>query len=474
MITLRLSDIARDLDAELRGSDGWIQGCDVDSRRLPAGGLFVALEGRHHDGHQFLGDAERRGAAAAMVEYPEPSRLPMLKVANTRFGLGEVARVWRRRFELPVIAVTGSNGKTTVKELIASILRQAGSTLATAGNFNNDIGVPLTLFRLSHQHEYACIEMGANRAGEIARLTAIAQPTVGVITQCGAAHLEGFGSLEGVARAKGELFCGLHPSALAIINADDHFASLLTELVGSRRFISFGLTRDADLYATWHPVTPGTIIDMKTPLGHTEVRFPLAGRHNVLNALAAASAAVAVGLPLEIIRRGLEAARAVPARMERKRGLHGIEIIDDTYNANPASLGAALEVLAGSPGRRWLVLGDMGELGSEAPAFHQRAGELARRQGIERLYAVGALGRVAAEAFGPGGVYFEHQAVLIEALREEIIPGLTLLVKGSRCMQMEAIVAGLSGSASEQTRTERSSWPVVSCVSATEGLPERD
>lgn len=475
MITMRLSEIAQDLGAQLSGADGWIRGCDVDSRRLSAQALFVALRGQNQDGHRFIGDAQGRGAGGVMVEDENEyrPRVATLKVANTRFVLGELARLWRRRFELPLIAVTGSNGKTTVKELIAGILREAGPTLATAGNFNNDIGVPLTLFGLGKQHDFACIEMGANRAGEIARLTAIAEPTVGVITQCGAAHLEGFGSLEGVARAKGELYLGLHPSATAIINADDHYASLLTEFAGERRQMTFGLTRNADIWATWHPVAQGSVIDVRTPFGRTEVRLPLPGRHNVQNALAAAGATLAVGLPLESIRRGLEASRAVPGRMERKPGLRGIEIIDDTYNANPGSLRAALEVLASSSGRRWLVLGDMGELGPEAPELHQRAGELAKRHGVERLYALGTLGRVAAEAFGAGGVYCESHAVLIEALRGDVLPGLTLLVKGSRSMHMEKIVAALTRDAATQTGMVLSP-PAAMHPASTEALPPRD
>ncbi len=476
MIRMKLSDIALALGAELSGVDGWIQGCDVDSRRLPAQALFVALRGRNQDGHRFIGDAESRGAGGVMVEDAKPGqrRLAMLKVANTRFALGELARVWRRRFQLPVVAVTGSNGKTTVKELIAGILRQAGRTLATAGNFNNDIGVPLTLFRLGQQHDFACIEMGANRAGEIARLTAIAEPTVGVITQCGAAHLEGFGSLEGVAHAKGELFRGLDPSATAIINADDPYAELLTEFAGNRRQITFGLTCEADIWATWYPAAQGAVLDIKTPVGPTEVRFALDGRHNVQNALAAVAATLAMELPLETIRRGLEAARAVAARMERKPGLRGIAVIDDTYNANPASLAAALEVLASAAGRRWLVLGDMGELGPEAPQWHQRAGELARRQGVERLYALGALGRMAAEAFGAGGVYCESHAVLLEALCGELSPGLTLLVKGSRSMHMEEIVAGLTCHGAQPPGMAVPPPRVQPRTTATEALPERD
>jgi UDP-N-acetylmuramoyl-tripeptide--D-alanyl-D-alanine ligase len=476
MINMRLSDIERDLGGQLSGTDGWIRGCDVDSRRLPARALFVALQGQNHDGHRFIVDAQVRGAAGVMVEEEKASRtqLPRLKVANTRFALGELAHVWRQRFQLPVVAVTGSNGKTTVKELIAGILRQAGPTLATAGNFNNDIGVPLTLFGLGDQHDFACIEMGANRAGEIARLTAIAEPTVGVITQCGAAHLEGFGSLEGVARAKGELFRGLAPSATAIINADDHYASLLTEFAGDRCQLTFGLSRDADIWATWHVAAQGTVLEIRTPAGATEVRFALAGRHNVQNALAATGAALAIGLPLEVIRRGLEAARSVPARMERKPGLRGIVIIDDTYNANPSSLGAALEVLAASEGRHWLVLGDMGELGPEAPELHQRAGEIARRQGVERLYALGALGRIAAEAFGAGSVYCESHAALIEALREDIFPGLTLLVKGSRSMRMEEIVTGLTCNAAEQLEVAVAPPPTASRLTANKALPGRD
>lgn len=474
MIRMRLSQVATELTARLIGSDRFFQGCEVDSRRLQPGALFVAIRGQNQDGHAFVTDAEQRGAAALMVACGKGSRLPTVCVEDTRFALGELARVWRGGLQLPLVAVTGSNGKTTVKELLASIFRTAGPTLATAGNRNNDIGVPLTLFGLGEQHQFACIEMGANRPGEIARLTEIAQPTVGVITQCGVAHLEGFRTLEGVARAKGELFAELHPDATAVINTDDRFAPLLVQLTGDRRRVCFGLTGDADLTASWRPVPEGSIIDLKTPGGRIEVRLRLAGRHNVQNALAAASAALAVGLPLAVVRRGLEAVRLVSGRLERKSGIRGAAIIDDTYNANPGSLDAALEVLAGSSGRRWLVLGDMGELGLDAPAFHESAGELAKRRGVERLYAVGPLGKIAAEAFGIGGIHCDSRATLIELLRAEVSEGITVLVKGSRTMHMEEVVSALLGEVAESSPSRAPELRCETVYPAMEALLGKD
>lgn len=444
MIETRLAALAPVLDARQCGPDTPIRGASTDTRTLAPGALFVALRGARFDGHAFLAEAQARGAAAALVEEPVPaSTLPQLVVGDSREALGRLAAFWRARFEVPLIAVTGSNGKTTVKEMLAGILRMRGPVLATRGNLNNDIGVPLTLLELAPGHRAAVIEMGANHPGEIALLAGLARPTVGVITQCAPAHLEGFGTVAGVARAKGELLAHLDPQGTAVINLDDPYAPLWRELAAGRRCIGFALDRDAEVTARWQCGADGTELHMRTPAGSIETRLALPGRHNVANALAAAAAAGAAGAAPSEIAAGLAAVRPVRGRLELKAGLRHARLIDDTYNANPASLEAGLAVLAAYPGRRWLVLGDMGELGPDAPAYHERVGRSARRCGIERLYAAGVLSKFAAAAFGDGGRHFADRDALVTALREDLGPDTTVLVKGSRAMQMERVVAAL-------------------------------
>ncbi|WP_421620902.1 UDP-N-acetylmuramoyl-tripeptide--D-alanyl-D-alanine ligase [Alkalilimnicola ehrlichii] len=415
----------------------------LDSRSLAPGGLFVAMAGERVDGHDFIADAARLGAAAALVEREGEWPLPVVRVADTRAALQALGAAWRRRLAARVVGVTGSNGKTTVKEMIAAILARRGATLATRGNLNNELGVPLTLLRLDREHRYAVIEMGANAPGEIARLTAIAAPEVAVITNAGPAHLEGFGDLAGVARAKGELFQGLPDAGVAVVNADDPQAPTWYALVGDRRGLRFGRGADADVRATAE--TAGGHFELQIPGGRHPVRLPLPGRHNVMNALAAAAVAVALEVPLGDIVAGLEACSGVAGRLQWRTGREDCRILDDTYNANPASLQAALDVLAAEHGERWLVLGDMGELGAGAEALHAEAGEAARRAGVHRLYAVGTLAAAAARAFGEGGRHFDDRDSLLAALRAELSGEVRVLVKGSRFMGMDRIVAGLAG-----------------------------
>ena len=444
MMRLRLAEVGAATDGVLSGEDVVVEGLGTDSRTIGAGALFVALVGERTDGHAFLAEARSRGAAAALVSRLGTQDLPTVRVADTRLALGSLTRSWRARFELPVVGVTGSNGKTTVKEMTASILRQVGPTLATEGNLNNDIGVPLTLARLGAGHRFAVIEMGANHPGEIAGLCSLAAPNVGVITQCAPAHLEGFGSVEGVARAKGELFQALPLGGTAIVNADDAFAGFWRGLAGGRRVVSFGLERPADLRADWAPEGEGSRVRIETPAGSAGLHLPLPGRHNVLNALAAAGAALAAGADLEALVRGLEAARPVEGRLQ-VRTSETLRVIDDTYNANPGSVAAGLAVLGGYPGPRWLVLGDMLELGAAAEALHRQVGALARESGVDLLYAVGPLAAFAAEGFGPGARHFPDQGALIEALRRDAARPATLLVKGSRSMGMDRVAQALVG-----------------------------
>ncbi len=440
---LSLARLADRIGGRYHGDDRPFRGVSTDSRRIEPGELFVALKGPSFDGHDFIAQAEAAGCAAVMVERDVETPLPRIEVADTRVGLGRLAAAWRSQFRLPLIAVTGSNGKTTVKEMLAAILRRQGPVLATQGNLNNDIGVPLTLLRLASEHRTAVVEMGANHPGEIAWLTELARPTVALITNAAAAHLEGFGSLEGVARAKGEIYGGLEEGGIAVINADDPFAGLWRGLNRERKVVTFGLEQEADVSAEWEGGTDGSRLELHTWRGEEHVALPLAGRHNVMNALAATAAALAAGVELSAIREGLEAMTPVAGRLEHKRTAGGIPIIDDSYNANPASLGAALKVLAMAEGVRCLVMGDMGELGEEAVWLHQRIGEMARTEGIDRLYAVGELSRAAVLAFGSGGRHFDDREALIAALRKDLQKGMTVLVKGSRSMRMEQVVNAL-------------------------------
>ena len=452
---LRASDIALLAGGVLQGEDVAVDGVSADTRTLNAGALFVALQGPNFDGHDFLAEARERGAAAALVSRgPVGAALTSIVVDDTRLALGRLAAGWRARYRIPLVAVTGSNGKTTVKEMIASILARCGTVLATTGNLNNDIGVPLTLLRLRAEHRYAVIEMGANHGGEIAYVAQLAQPTIGVVTNAGNAHLEGFGSAEGVARGKGELFQALSSEGVAVLNADDRFAGMWAEMIGARRTLRFGLERPADLsvVAGSERMEVGeglaTHFTLRMPGGELSLRLQLSGRHNVLNACAAAAAALAAGVGGEEIREGLAALAPVKGRLQLKLAAPGLRVLDDTYNANPSSLRAALQVLSLVPGRRWLVLGDMAELGGNAAELHAEMAEAAHLAGVEQLYSVGVLTRYTAERFGAGARHFPAQEALIAALREDLrgaaaLP-ITILVKGSRRMAMERVVAALA------------------------------
>lgn len=440
---MALSAAARVLHGRLAGADAQFTGVVSDSRKLAPGDLFVALVGPRFDGHSFLDEAARAGAAGALVSRTEDCALPAVWVADTRLGLGVLAAHWRGTFDLPLIAVTGSNGKTTVKGMLASIMSETGTGLATEGNLNNDIGVPLTLLRLRAQDRYAVIEMGMNHPGEIDYLSRLARPTIALITNAAQAHLAGLGSVAAVARAKGEIFAGLNESGFAVINSDDPYAELWRKLSGQRHQISFGLDTVADVSADYELDGLGSTVRMKTPDGGVDVRLPVLGRHNVMNALAAAAASLPAGAGLRDIKNGLQRLRPAPGRLEIKRGSRGAHVLDDTYNANPGSLAAGIDVLGHAGGERVLVMGDMAELGDAAAEIHSRAGELARQAGIHRLYAIGTLTWPTVRSFGPGGQHFDEQEVLVDSLRNVMHPDMTILVKGSRVMRMERIVDGL-------------------------------
>ncbi|MHB9119393.1 MAG: UDP-N-acetylmuramoyl-tripeptide--D-alanyl-D-alanine ligase [Burkholderiales bacterium] len=448
---MNLQEAARGIGARVSGPDVAVSGVGSDSRAVVPGELFVALLGERFDGHDYVADVMARGAAAAMVSdaiaatrEQEWQAYPLLRVDDTRLALGRLAAYWRGQFAGPVVAVTGSNGKTTVKEMIASILQKAAGSaeavLATRGNLNNEIGVPLTLLGLRSAHRYAVVEMGMNHPGEIAYLTALAQPDVAVINNAHAAHLAGLGTVEAVARAKGEIYQGLREDGTAVINADDAHAGLWRELAGKRRVLSFGLEQAADVSASYrlHPLSSDLMICGAA--GEIRLTLPVPGLHNVRNALAAAATAQALGLGNEVIAAGLAAFTGVKGRLQYKTGLHGAHLIDDSYNANPDSMRAAIAVLAAMPGKRVLVIGDMGELGAGEAELHGRIGESAQAAGIDRLLALGDLSVKAARAFGPGGQHFETIEDLLAELENLLDADTAVLVKGSRFMRMERVV----------------------------------
>ena len=452
MIEMRLSEAEVATNGKLVGDDRTFTGCSIDSRTIKPGELFIAINGENHNGHDFIEAAAAKGAAAAMVDMGSDYKLPTIRVNNARASMGLLAGHWRGKFGIPFIAVTGSNGKTTVKEMVKAILSVDASltntkVLATQGNLNNDIGVPLTLFNLGREHRFAVIEMGANHAGEIRWSSGITKPDVALITQCAPAHLAGFGSIDGVAQAKAEIYEGLASTGTAIINADDDYSELWRGITRLNRQITFGMTAVADVTAKNMnmDVNEGqTHFSLEFNEREIDVSLNLPGEHNVFNALAASACCLALEIPLPRIKAGLEKMQAVKGRMQLKQGIKDSRIFDDTYNANPFSLAAALKVLRELPGSSWLVLGDMGELGKAETDFHRQAGERARAFGIERLYGLGKLSSQSVEEFGAGARHFSHMDELIETLRGDVGPGVNLLVKGSRAMGMERIVNAIA------------------------------
>lgn len=451
-----LFEIAQATGGTAYGEKLLFGGVSTDSRSITHGELFVALRGERFDGHQYLSAACSRGAAGALVandavdelreQYPT---LPLIAVADTRLALGDLAAWWRSRFSLPLLAVTGSNGKTTTKEMIAAILqaqaRQAGFdpavvVLATQGNFNNDIGLPLTLLKLSGLHCAAIIEMGMNHTGEIGYLTRIAKPTVALVTNAQRAHLAGMGDLAGIAAEKAEIYEGLSADGVAVVNADDHFADFWRQRNAGRRQLTFSLGQHAaDVVGDIHQHGLETALTLRTAEGDGQIVLRIPGAHNARNAVAAAAATLAAGVPLSAVVMGLNDFAGVPGRLQRRSGMHGAVLLDDTYNANPDSVRAGIDVLAATVGRKVLVLGDMGEIGEASGQYHDEIGGYAKSQGIDRLFALGEMSAIAARNFGGGSQHFNQIEKLIDALKPELGPDVTVLVKGSRFMRMERV-----------------------------------
>lgn len=445
-----LTMVAESVKGHLVGADRAFDSVSTDTRTLQPGQLFFALHGENFDAASFVAEAERRGAAGAVVEQRQSCDLAQVEVSDARRALGQWGKSWRARFSISVIAVTGSNGKTTVKEMIAGILAQElgdrAELLVTEGNLNNEIGLPLTVLKLCDRHCIAVLEMGASHPKEIAYLADIAAPGIGVVTNAGVAHLEGFGSEEAVAAAKGELFESLSAGGIAIINRDDRFFETWRSLAGEATVNSFGLDDAADFRASDIQETVAgeqseLKFDIRSGDDTVQVRLPMAGAHNVRNALAATAAARAAGASWDAVRRGLAAMDNVSGRLRAVPGSGGATIYDDSYNANPGSVGAAIDFLAAHAGQTWLVLGDMAELGPESLQLHREIGAEARKKGVSRLFCVGEQSRAAAEGFGKEARWFTDIQSLADTIMAMPKDGVTILMKGSRCMGLEKLVA---------------------------------
>jgi UDP-N-acetylmuramoyl-tripeptide--D-alanyl-D-alanine ligase len=442
----KFSELIKPLEAGHSGADATFNTVTIDSRNIKSGDLFIAIKGPNFDGHDFINEAQKQGACGVMVEKEVHTDLPVLKVADTRLALGRLGALRRAQLaDLPLISVTGSCGKTTTKTMMAAILKQKGNTLATEGTLNNDYGVPLTLLKLQEQHDYAVIEMGANHFEEIAYLTQMAKPHVAVITNAGPVHLEGFGNVYGVAQAKGEIFRGLIPSGVAVLNADDAHFEYWQALVFERKKVTFGENANADYRAVdvCMNAQHKPEFHLCSPLGEIKITLPLLGRHNVLNALAAAAATAELGASLKDIQQGLAQMEPVNKRLNEYQGRHGEMIIDDSYNANPAGMAAALSVLMQYPGKRIMVLGSMGELGDLSEDYHYALGQQIRDIGVDVLLAVGDLALHTVNAFGAGATHFNDQNSLLAELKPLLSKDAVILVKGSRFMKMENIVQEL-------------------------------
>ncbi|CAG8867043.1 UDP-N-acetylmuramoyl-tripeptide--D-alanyl-D-alanine ligase [Pseudomonas fluorescens] len=451
--SLLLTQVAGALKGRVIGADASFSGVSIDSRVIADGQLFVALAGPRFDGHDYLADVQAKGAVAALVEREVSGvDLPQLVVADTRLALGQLGALNRAAFDRPVAAITGSSGKTTVKELLASILRTRGPVLATRGNLNNDLGAPLTLLELAPEHNAAVIELGASRVGEIAYTVGLTQPQVALINNAGTAHVGEFGGPEKIVEAKGEILEGLGEGGVAILNLDDKAFGTWRTRAGEHRVITFALTNpQADFHASAidRDARGCPSFTLHGPDGSVAVQLNLLGTHNVSNALAAAAAAHALGLSLEGIAAGLGAVQPVKGRTVAQLAPNGVRVIDDTYNANPTSMCAAIDILAGFSGRTVLVLGDIGELGPWAEEGHRQVGDYAQGK-VGALYAVGPNMVHAVKAFGTGGHHFATQSELIDAVRVEQARDTTILIKGSRSAAMENVVAALCGPSGEK------------------------
>ncbi|MDB6096969.1 MAG: UDP-N-acetylmuramoylalanyl-D-glutamyl-2,6-diaminopimelate--D-alanyl-D-alanyl ligase [Francisellaceae bacterium] len=441
MAQLMFSEIAEYLGANLIGKDAPFTGMAVDTRNLKPQELFVALKGQKFDGHYFIKEAEKKGAGGFIVSSYIKTNKPVIQVVNTKIALGKIAQLYRSRFTIPIVAITGSSGKTTFKEMLSSILRKVGPVLATAGNLNNEIGLPLTLSQLKPQHKFAVIEMGARQLNDIHYLMNITNPTHSVITNVGSAHIEIFGNIENIAQTKGEIYQYLDKKGTAFINNDESFAPFWKSLLQGQSLITFGIKNESDM--TIHSIqmnARGSDFTLVDAQGSQTIHLKAPGEHNVVNALGAATIARKLGVDYLTIKNGLENFETIEGRLQFKEGIYQALIIDDTYNANPDSMRAGLRVLAKNKVYKIFVMGDMLELGMDAVSQHAEIGAFAKDQGIDQLLAYGQLSLYAVESFGENGLHFEDKRSLLEHLKAQLDNNTCVLVKGSRGMKMEDVV----------------------------------
>ena len=443
MINMSLNALAKALSAPISVSDIEFCGVTIDSRKNCSGQLFIAISGERFDGHDYVEAAYRSGAVAALVEHKVDCEIPQVVVANCKRVMIELARRWRRHCSANVIALTGSNGKTTVKEMIFHILHKQAPTHATQGNFNNDIGVPLTLFELSPKHSYAVIELGANHRGEIANLAAIAEPDIVYVNNVAAAHLAGFGSVQGVIETKGELYEYCQPQHIAVFNNDEVATAQWRDGCAATRQFSCALDADADVTATWQALENGLQLSVIYRGQSSSVLIGIFGEHNAHNALAAITIALSAGLEFDSAVKGLAGFSGVKGRLQMLGGPRHSRIINDSYNANPGSLEAGIKVLCAMQGEAWLALGDMGELGVDAEGLHIQAAKMARKLGVKKMFGLGPLSCRASEGFDENGFCFESIDEMADEIRAKMHQNVNLLVKGSRAVGMEKLVEKL-------------------------------
>lgn len=442
-----LSDIAKQIGGEIFGSDIEISEFSTDTRSIVSGELYLALTGQKYDGNKFVNEAVKKGAAAAIVSENVDAGLPIIKVSDVHLALGKIASIVRQRSKVTLVAITGSQGKTTVKEMVGSILGNNGPTLITQGNQNNTIGVPLTLLRLQNHHEYAVIEMGGDCHGEIEFSAAMSTPNIALITNANVAHIEGFGSLRGIVEAKGEIIGPTVADGRIILNADDANVKDWIERAGSRKVVQFsGSNCDATYFASDAKIgSEGQVsFVLNTPINSELITLNLLGKHNIINAVAAAAASIEAGANLSQVENGLKRLTPVPGRLNLLFGINRCRILDDTYNASPASFRAAIDVLMSFSGEKILIAGDMRELGSEATQFHVEIGEYAAEAGVQELWAIGELSEFIVKGFGSTGKHFASKEELISACKLVANREIVFLVKGSRGAQMDVVVEELS------------------------------
>ena len=434
---LRLSEIASMAQGTLYGEDAEILNISTDTRNLHFGDLFVALEGEKFDGHKFIDETVEQIARGVLIHKDVKTKIPSVVVEDTLTGLSLWAKEWRKAVNPKLVAVTGSNGKTTVKQMLSNVLSRVGSTCHTQGNLNNHIGVPLTLLTLRKQDQFAVIEMGANHFGEIDHLTRLAEPEIAVITNAGPAHLDGFGTIAGVAQAKGEIINGVQKNGTVVLNADDKYIDVWLNKAQHLKTITFGFGSGAQVRGN---LREDGVLEVATDNLSFDIKLPMQGIHNASNALSVVAACSILGVDIEVIKKGLESENQVAGRLQAKKGMLGATVIDDTYNANPGSLQAAMQVLCAQQKEPWLVLGDMGELGEETASIHAQMGEMAKLAGVKKLFGLGELAKHAVEEFGENGFYFDKHDILSREVLAQMNANCCILVKGSRLMHMEDVV----------------------------------